>query len=60
MKGERKMKQYQVTFTVNGKRTQQNVSANSYSDAKKLVQAQYSGSNVVIVNCKDLTTGYFG
>lgn len=54
------MRKYQVKFTVNGKRTQQIVDATSYSDAKKLVQVQYSGNKVVIVNCKDLTTGYFG
>lgn len=54
------MRQYQVLFTVNGKQMKQNIVAVSYSDAKKMVQAQYSGSKVVIVNCKDLTTGYFG
>lgn len=54
------MKQYQVTFTVNGKRVQQNVATTSYSDAKKIVLAQYNGSKVAIVNCKDLTTGYLG
>lgn len=53
------MKRYQVTFTVDGKRVQENVSASNSSDAKRIIISQYNGSRVSIINCKDLKTGSF-
>lgn len=54
------MIQFKVAFTVNGKRTEQIVSATGPTEAKRLVQAQYAGSKVVIINTKDLKTGFYG
>ncbi len=43
------MKQYEVVFRVDGRRTETVVSAYTRSDAEKLVEAQYSGSKVSII-----------
>lgn len=42
------MNNYEVTFTVNGTKSVQVVSAGSSTDAKKLIQSQYGGSKVNI------------
>lgn len=54
------MRTYIVRFTVNGKTHEVTVSATSYSDAERLVKAQYPGQRVSIVNVKDTTTGWYG
>lgn len=41
---------YRLTFTVNGKRTEQIVKANSLSDAKRMIQAQYSGARIRFIS----------
>lgn len=50
--GERRgtMNTYKLTFTVNGKRTETIVRANSIMDAKKLVQAQYAGARINFIS----------
>lgn len=53
------MREYLITFTVNSSRYQQKVTASSPTEAKRAIQAQYSGQRVVIVNCKDLKMGYY-
>jgi len=54
------MRQHLVTFIVNNKKTEQVVSATGPSEAKRIVQDQYAGSKVTIVNVKDLKTGWYG
>lgn len=43
------MPEYKVVFKVSGTRSEQIVRANSQSDAKKLIEAQY-GSSVYIIS----------
>lgn len=50
LKEVRDMFQWKCTFNVNGCRTEQIVSAYSYTDAKKLIEAQYGGANVQWIN----------
>ena len=45
------MPQFKCDFSVNGKRTQQIVSANSSFDAKKLIEAQYSNCKITWWSC---------
>ena len=54
------MRTYIVRFQVNGKTYETQIRANSYSDAKKSVEMQYPGQRVVIINCKETSTGWFG
>ena len=44
------MNTYYLTFTVNGKRTEQTVRARSMMDAKRLILAQYSGCRVNFIS----------
>jgi len=44
------MNSYRLTFTVNGKRTEQIVRAHSINDAKKMIMAQYAGANVRFIS----------
>lgn len=44
------MPQWNVVFTVNGRRREAIVSANSSYDARKLVEAQYVGQRVSFIN----------
>ena len=44
------MNTYYLTFTINGKRTEQTVKANSMMDAKRIVQAQYPGITVRFIS----------
>ena len=39
-------KMYHIVFLVDGRKTEQNVSAFSSLDAKKLIEAQYSGHKI--------------
>lgn len=48
------MNQYKVVFTVNGKRTEQVVSAFDMAAAKKLIEAQYSNCKVSFFDCRRL------
>ena len=40
------MRQYKFVITVNGRRTEQIVTAQSVEDGKKLIQAQYGNANI--------------
>ena len=44
------MPQWKVVFTVNGRRSDTIVSANSSYDARKLVEAQYAVQRVSFIN----------
>ncbi len=44
------MKSYRLTFTVNGKRTEQIVRANSMMEAKALIKAQYQGARINFIS----------
>ncbi|MEG0409218.1 MAG: hypothetical protein RR623_10130 [Bacilli bacterium] len=44
------MAKWEVNFSINGKRTNQIVSAFSSIDARKIIEAQFSGSKIVIWN----------
>ncbi len=48
------MKNWEVTFNVNGKRTVQVVAANVSTDAKKLIEAQYSGSKISFIKVNEV------
>ncbi len=48
------MANYLVKFTVNGRRTEQVVAANSTSDAKKLIEAQYAGQKISFLSATRL------
>lgn len=54
------MKQFKVNFTVNGKRTEQYVSATGFTEAKKIIEAQFANSKVTIINVQDTSTGFYG
>lgn len=53
------MKTYIVKFMVNSKTYEQQIGANSPTDAKKAIIAQYSGQKVTIINCKDVKNGWY-
>jgi|GEM_PF-2329232 len=53
------MKTFLVTFTVDGRRVQQEVRASTAREAKLNIEAQYSGSRVAFANVKDLSTGNY-
>lgn len=53
------MREYIVRFMLNSKTMETRIRANSATDAKKAVIAQYSGNRVVILNVKDTTTGWY-
>ena len=40
------LQQWRVSFSVNGRRTEQIVSANSSIDVKKIIQAQFVGQKL--------------
>lgn len=54
------MAEFRVAFTVDGRRAEQTVSATGPTEAKRLIQAQYAGSRVSIINVKNLATGCYG
>ncbi len=45
------MPQWRCSFSVNGKKTEMIVAANSSIDAKKLVEAQYAGAKITWWSC---------
>ncbi len=53
------MREYKIVFTVDGKRTEQYVNANSSTDAKRFVEMQYSNHRVSIVNVQDVKLGHY-
>lgn len=53
------MRTYIIRFQVNSKTLETTITARSPSDAKKSVQMQYAGQRVIILNCKDTSTGYY-
>lgn len=44
------MNTYYLTFTVNGKRTEQEVRANTIMDAKRIILAQYQGARINFIS----------
>lgn len=44
------MKSFRLTFTVNGKRTEQIVKAHTIDDARRLIRAQYAGANINFIS----------
>ena len=42
--------QYKVIFYVDGRKTEQIVSARNYQEARDIVNSQYAGHNVTIFN----------
>lgn len=53
------VREYLITFTLDGKRYQQKIIASSPTDAKRIVLNQYHVNRIAIINCKDLKMGYF-
>lgn len=50
LKEVRDMFQWKCAFNVNGKRTEQIVNAYNSTDARKLIEAQYSGAKITWIN----------
>lgn len=48
------MPKYEVNFMVDGRRTQEIVSAFSYGEAQKIIEAQYSGAKITFLGWKRL------
>lgn len=48
------MSTYVIIFNVNGHRTQETVTANTYNDAKKIIEARYAGSNLYFSSYKKI------
>ena len=48
------MSQYKCVFSVNGRRTEMVVAANSSIDAKKIVEAQYGGAKITWWSCNKI------
>ena len=46
------MHQYLCSFSIDGKRTEQIVSANGMLEAKKIIEAQYKGCRITWWNVK--------
>ncbi|MFU2362515.1 MAG: hypothetical protein ACM67R_01895 [Clostridiales bacterium] len=44
------MPQWKVVFTVNGRRSETIVSADTSYDARELVEAQYAGQRVIFIS----------
>lgn len=44
------MKSFRLTFTVNGKRTEQIVYAHTIGDAKRIIKVQYAGANIMFIS----------
>ena len=44
------MRQFEVTFLLNGRMTKEIVSANGAYDARKIIEARYLGNKVLIFN----------
>ena len=48
------MSQYEVEFTVNGKRTSQVVSATTADNARRIIKAQYPNADIVFYHTRRL------
>ncbi len=48
------MRNWECTFRVNSARTVQVVAANSFFEAKKLIEAQYTGSKISWITVKEI------
>ena len=48
------MHTYVIIFNLDGHRTQETIKANSYNDAKKIIEARYRGSNIYFSSYKQL------
>lgn len=44
------MNAYKLTFTINGKRTEQIVKATSLTSAKSIIKAQYPGAKINFIS----------
>ena len=53
------MREFDIKFKVDGKETEQRVSAITATEAKKIIEQQYSGCKVTIINIRDLKTGFY-
>ena len=45
------MNKYKCVFTVDGRRTEQIITANTSFDAKKLIEAQYQNCRILWTSC---------
>ena len=45
---------YVIIFNVDGHRTQETVTANSYNDAKKIIEAHYRGASLYFSSYKQI------
>lgn len=48
------MRKYLIDYSVNGSRTQQVITANSRTDAEKLLKAQYPNARITIWRVQDV------
>lgn len=48
------MKNYEIVFNVNGKRSVTCIKAYSSTDARKILEAQYPASKIYIVNVRQI------
>ena len=48
------MQTYVIIFNIDGHRTQETVSANSYNDAKKIIEARYRGASLYFSSYKQI------
>lgn len=46
------MSKYLVIFTVDGRRTEEVVSASNSLDARRIIEARYKGSKIIFFNVK--------
>ena len=53
------MKDIKVTFMVDGKRTEEYVTANGGSDVRKIIEKRFCNCKVVIINVQDVTKGFY-
>ena len=48
------MNKYEISCSINGKRTAQVVTANTSHDARELLKAQYPGAKIMFIYTKQL------
>ena len=48
------MRKYLIDYSVNGSRTQQIITANSRTDAERILKAQYPTARITIWSVKDV------
>lgn len=44
------MNTYRLTFTINGRRTEQIVKAHSLSEARRIIRSQHEGTNINFIS----------